>query len=221
MQYIHCFCTGLLKGLHDRKCSPDGCWYCKDLCHNCFKPASVGYTKTVASVAYKHCSERCRALHFDNISEAPYQADPMHLNAPLIDTCLLRVTRVVSVDSSANAILSIHLCISNSHPKIPSNTPYVIQMCTAIESKFLSFFVSPDMSPMGHLWYCTPSEGVDAIHTLLFCLLCQRTIFQTWHHLVITLHDFLCKLNLRDHTFTCSLCLYMILSSDLSVLFYC
>ena len=59
----------------DSKCSDGGCWYCKNLCHNCMKPAGVGYTKMAEGAVYKHCSEHCKSLHFGDLNEISFQAD--------------------------------------------------------------------------------------------------------------------------------------------------
>lgn len=118
------------------------------------------------NVVYKHCSERCKFLHFGNPSEVPNQANLLYLkvNRPIIDTILLQVTKVVLTEISANTILSIQLCLSCNHPKIPNDAPYaLVQIRTTMKTTFLSFIVSPDMSPGEPLWYVTPPEKLDLL----------------------------------------------------------
>lgn len=130
----------------DHKCSDSGCWYCNDRCHNCFKPANAGYTKKDGYVAYKHCSELCKLLHFGNLSEIPFQADVInvHINTSLIGSVLLRLMKVVSTDLSVNTLFNIWLCLSQGHPRIPNGAPFVLlQVRTIKSSNFFSFFYRP------------------------------------------------------------------------------
>jgi len=153
----------------DSKCSDNGCWYCKNLCHNCMKPAGVGYTKMAEGVVYKHCSEHCKSLHFDNLDEIPFQADLVHLkvNGPPNDIVLLQATKVASTKMSTNTVLSIQLCLSCAEPKIPDNAPYaLLQIRTKMRSVFLSFLILPDLSPGEHLWYTTHPQTIKSIDNI-------------------------------------------------------
>ena len=153
----------------DSKCSDGGCWYCKNLCHNCMKPAAVGHTKMAEGAVYKHCSEQCTSLHFSNLDEIPFQADLIHLkvNGPPNDTVLLQATKVASTKMSTNTVLSIQLCLSCADPRIPDNAPYaLLQIRTKVRSVFLSFFISPDLSPGEHLWYTTHSQTLNSIDNI-------------------------------------------------------
>lgn len=121
------------------------------------------------SVVYKHCSERCMSLHFGKPSEIPFQAELMCLkgNRPLIDTVLLKITKVETNKMSANTILNIQLCLSRNHPRIPNDVPYaLVQIRTAMKTAFLSFVLSPDLSPGEPLWYVTLPEKLDAIDNI-------------------------------------------------------
>ena len=153
----------------DSKCSDGGCWYCKNLCHNCMKPAGVGYTKMAEGAVYKHCSEHCKSLHFGNLDEMPFQADLVHLkvNGQPNDIILLQATKVVSTKMSTNTVLSIQLCLSCADPKIPDNAPYaLLQIRTKMRSVFLSFFILPDLSPGEQLWYTTHPQTLDSIDNI-------------------------------------------------------
>ena len=162
--FIYRISKGLTSVSLDRKCSDDGCWYCKDLCHNCMKPAVYGYTIMVAGLVYKHCSEHCKLLHFGSPPEVPFQADlVLKVNKPLSDVVLLHISEVVTTEIAANTntILSIQLCLSYDHPKIPNNVPYaLVQIRTIIKSIFLSFLLLPDMS-LGEPLY------MDCVHNML------------------------------------------------------
>lgn len=120
-------------------------------------------------VVYKHCSERCKSLHFGNPSEVPFQSDLVYhkVNRPLIDTILLQTTKVASTEISSNTILSIQLCLSYNHPRIPSDVPYaLVQIRTTTKSIFLSFFIALDMSPGEPLWYATFPEQLNVIDNI-------------------------------------------------------
>ena len=150
----------------DKKCCDVGCWYCMDLCHNCFKPPKVGYTKKEGNLVCKHCSERCRSLHFGDLSEVPAQADLVYFKVkrPLMDVLLLQVTQVASIEPGTNTILSIQLCLSYNHPRIPNDAPYaLVQMRTTSKCILSSFFVSPDLTPGDPLWYNKNLDVIDDI----------------------------------------------------------
>ena len=145
----------------DKKCDP-GCWYCKDLCHNCMKPANFGYAKTSENIVYKHCSERCYSLHFGKPSEAPFQGDLVciNVNKPLVNTIHLQATQVVETDLSVNTVFHINLCLSCNHPKVPNGVPYILlQVRSTKKYIFLSFFVSHDMCPEKPLWYISKLQS--------------------------------------------------------------
>ena len=160
-------CEGSLWVSLDHRCSDGGCWYCLDRCHNCFKPVNAGYTKKDGNIAYQHCSERCMSLYFNNQCELPALVDLLCLKVktPLIDTALLLLTKVVSTKLSANTLLCIQLCLSRDHHRIPNGALLaLVQVRTTKVSNFLSFIISPDMSPGEPLWYSNTPEKVDAIN---------------------------------------------------------
>ena len=90
----------------------------------------------------------------------------LKVNTPLVDTVLLCLTKVIPTELSTNTVLSIQLCLSHDHHRIPNGAPFVlVQARTTKASNFLSFFVSLDLSPGEPLWYCNSPEKVDLIDT--------------------------------------------------------
>lgn len=143
------------------------------------------------SVIYKHCSERCMSLHFGKLSEVPFQADLVYLkvNRQLIDTIVLKITKVASTKMSGNTILSIQLCLSRNHPRIPNDTPYaLVQIRTAVKTTLFFHLICRQGNPCGMPPFLkTWTQLITFEYLVLYKKLCSlrwlRMAFQICHHL--------------------------------------
>ena len=150
----------------DRKCSTSGCWYCKDNCQNCMKPASLGLTKIVDNVLYKHCCDRCLELHFNNVDKTPVQVEAFSKQVES-EKMLLMVTRVLPTKMSSNTVLCVQLCVSQNDSKLIDMKPYaVLQIRTLKANAILSFYVNLDLSIGDPLWYCTHTDTIASIDNI-------------------------------------------------------
>ena len=143
----------------DKKCSPEGCWYCHHRCHSCMKPASVGYTwkDGESGQLFYHCSNRCYHMFTGDIPESTIlnikvgeiQDVPAH-GAHL----LLSVTVVLDKGLSTNSVASTQVAISYGSKKLPDGVVYVITQVIKIDNHApaIALFIQHDLIPVAVVW---------------------------------------------------------------------
>ena len=129
------------------------------------KPASLGLTKRVDDVLYKHCCNCCLELHFNNVDKTPVQVEAFCKQLRIqSEKMLLMVTRVLSTKMSSNTVLCLQLCVSQNDSKLIDMKPYaVLQIRTLKANAILSFYVNLDLSIGDPLWYCTHADTIASI----------------------------------------------------------
>ena len=56
-----------------KKCSPNGCWYCSDLCQHCMQPSPTLYSGVHENgMLLKFCSEECKKFWFPDPDQQPH-----------------------------------------------------------------------------------------------------------------------------------------------------
>lgn len=161
----------------DQKCAHQNrCWYCQDLCENCFEFAVAG----LASLAHnrtllRFCSESCKE-EFQLVSS----------KAPLVVTSQTFLTRLPSlscVPSGHRELLQVHahgttpkqepfkitlnVCIADGSDCFPPDRPYIMyHLRSVFHQQFLEFFISPTLVPEEPVPYCTSDASVSAVNQL-------------------------------------------------------
>lgn len=137
-----------------RKCSAEGCWYCRDLCHCCMKKALPLSSEVNSKSEYRYCSSKCMGM---------FCIDPeaMQQNTFVIDhresfkgSSVLEILMISRKDGDCyNTIEHIHLCIGDGSEGLPQREPYVLWQVRSIDFQYyLSFNVTNEGIPYGILW---------------------------------------------------------------------
>ena len=169
-----CFRNANLAVSVDKKCSPEGCWYCHHRCHSCMKPASVGYTwkdGDSGQLLY-HCSNRCYHMYAGDIPESTIldvkvgeiHDVPVHGNH-----LLLSVTVLLENGLSTNSVISTQVAISYGSKEVPEGVVYVITRVNKIENSTLpiAFFIQHDLTPVKNVWEPPTPEFKHIVATMM------------------------------------------------------
>ena len=154
--YIHRCINGPLKSILpslDRKCSPEGCWYCSDLCHHCMQPSNTLYSGTLQEKLLKFCSEECKGLWFpspeqktlhvasclDEISQSEDKA------APLMTLISQKEKRVEQIYLSVGRI--------SAEGVEDVEKPFIVWHMRELEHQYFAhFYISEDCLPLNSVW---------------------------------------------------------------------
>ena len=144
----------------DQKCSPNGCWYCSDICHNCMQPSLTMYSGALEDrTLLKFCSEQCKGLWFHSEDKNPFYAisyldegtiskQPM---APLI-------TIIVAQDK---CVEQFFLSLKKVSKVQSSETPFIMWQIKRLQTQYFPhFYISKECMPLGDVWvkhFCTAS----------------------------------------------------------------
>ena len=143
------------------KCLSTDCWYCRDLCHCCMKPAfwfktNEGSQDVVTDKPFKFCSEKCHKT---------FCVAPSSKSMIIIDNrgtfskqcpSVLGVVKVSKGEkSNHNTVELLNLCIGNdaeSSEGLPQGL-YVLWQVRSIDSQcFRNFSISEQCAPTDVLW---------------------------------------------------------------------
>ena len=142
------------------KCSPEGCWYCKDLCHCCLKPAhSWSKGETLQDIPYRFCSKKCMGLfcfHPSKMSQSTFVIDHRDefktgkFKGPSV-LDVLYISR--SEGEVYNTVEFINFCVGDGSEGLPLKEPYVLWQVRNIDSQvFMNFHTTEECIPLGPLW---------------------------------------------------------------------
>ena len=158
------FCIYLVRNANlavsvDKRCSPEGCWYCQHCCHSCMKPASVGHTwkdGDSGQLLY-HCSNRCYHMYISDSPESTIldvkvgkiwyvPVDGAHL--------LLSATVVFKKGLLTNSVASTQVAISYGSKEVHHGVVYVITHVITITDHALpkALFIQHDLTPVDVVW---------------------------------------------------------------------
>ena len=175
--FIHFLkCRQLIRGSDDlpsldTKCSPEGCWYCKDLCHCCLKPAhpwSKG--EYVQEIPYRFCSKKCMGLlcfHPSKMPQSMFVIDHRdEFKSGKFKGCsvldILYVNR--KEGKKYNTVEFIHLCLGDGSEDLPLREPYILWQFRDVDSQlFLNFHTTVECIPLGPLWPSLLGENDDVV----------------------------------------------------------
>ena len=155
----------------DKKCSPEGCWYCHHRCHSCMKPASVGYTwkDGDSGQLFYHCSNRCYRMYTGDILEltildvkvGEIQHVPEHGAHVLLSATVLRGKDV--------GVMSTQVAISCGSKEIPDSVVYVITWVMKIKNPVppVAFFIQHDLTLVKYVWDCATPELTHSFTTVM------------------------------------------------------
>ena len=158
----------------DKRCSPEGCWYCQHRCHSCMKPASVGYTwkEGDSGQLLYHCSNRCYHMYTGDIPESTIldvkvgeiHDVPVHGNH-----LLLSATVLLENGLSTNSVISTQVAISYGSKEVPEGVVYVITRVNKIENSTLpiAFFIQHDLTPVKNVWEPPTPEFKHIVATMM------------------------------------------------------
>ena len=160
----HLKCRQSVKGSNDlltlgTKCSPEGCWYCKDLCHCCLKPArSWSEGTTPLDIPYRFCSKKCMGMfcfHPSEMAQSMFVIDHRDefkvgkFKGPSV-LDVLDINR--KEGESYNTVEFIHLCLGDGSEDLPFQEPYILWQVRSMDSQvFMDFHVTEECIPLGPL----------------------------------------------------------------------
>ena len=151
----------------DSICSAEGCWYCNNRCHSCFRNGSVGYTKMIDGSLRFHCSQRCYQMHTGNMADSTVvdiTVGENNITTSGGTYVLLSTTVVLHTDRSKNTVYSTQLCVSYNNRNIPSGVLYICcQSCTTQDHlPPLLVFIDSGLSPVKAVWPGISSDVIKA-----------------------------------------------------------
>ena len=168
----------------DKKCSPEGCWYCHHRCHSCMKPASVGHTwkdGDSGQLLY-HCSNRCYHMYTGDIPESTIfdvkvgeiHDVPVHGAHLLLSATVLRRN-----DLATNSVVSTQVAISYGSKEVPDGVVYVITRVKTIENSTppIALFIQHDLTPVKNVWELSVPE-VDLLYTTMIEVMREKNILK-------------------------------------------
>ena len=129
----------------DRRCSLNGCWYCKCRCHICMKVADQVYSLG-DELGFTYCSAECKSI-IDNVSQLSAELHPLK---QVDKKCLILayITGCLATVLSTHTIVQINICISVEKNSINYGRPYAtVQLQTQEQSVLFSVYLSEDLSP--------------------------------------------------------------------------
>ena len=144
----------------DTKCFPDGCWYCKNLCHCCMRKVPLWTAQeaeqTPGSLTLTFCGEECRHLVHPKPGSPPKVSAIYHQKKPgkAIGPAKLQVTKsILSPGAEFSQLEFIDLCISDGSEGIPPEKPYIMWQIRSVDcQKFMDFFIADNFEPVKCLW---------------------------------------------------------------------
>lgn len=161
---------------YDLKCPAlQHCWYCKNLCEVCMKPASFGYTiQTDKEVALHFCSQSCQLFSgtMDSPSQIQVWGPPEPPLSPRFHAhCIERNHRELlfmhiqgDLSSGEYCMVDMALCVGDGKaPYFPDKVYVVYYLRTLKEQHVLEFFLGDDLQPQEALPYATSAVSEAAI----------------------------------------------------------
>ena len=157
----------------DKKCSPEGCWYCHHRCHSCMKPASVGHTwkdGDSGQLLY-HCSNRCYRMYTGDILESTIldvKVGEIH-NVPVHGAYLLLSGTVLLNVLSTRNVVSTQVAISYGSKEVPDGVVYVIIQLKKVENPIppVAFFIQHDLTLVKYVWDCAVPQLKHSFTTVM------------------------------------------------------
>ena len=129
----------------DRRCSLNGCWYCKCRCHICMKVADQVYSLG-DELGFTYCSAECKSI-IDNVSQLSAELHPLK---QVDKKCLILayITGCLATVLSTHTIVQINICISVEKNSINYGRPYAtVQLQTQEQSVLFSVYLCNTFSP--------------------------------------------------------------------------
>ena len=146
----------------DQKCSPKGCWYCRDLCHHCMQPSCTLYSGVHQDdILLKFCSEACQLFWFPAVDHSPLHAASVleshqpQKSAPTITVIFKHKDRVEQIYLSTGEVSDDNNL----------NMPYIVWHIRELKLQYFThFYISKDCLPLKPVWikhFCTrESEAI-------------------------------------------------------------
>ena len=172
----HLKCRQSIRGSDDlpslgTKCSPEGCWYCKDLCHCCLKPAfpwSKG--ENLQDIPYRFCSKKCMGLlcfHPSKMPQSMFVIDHRDefRSGKFKGPSILDVLYISRREGKQNNTVEfINFCMGDGSKGLPLREPYILWQFRDMDSQFfLNFHTTVECIPLGPLWPSLLTEDDDVI----------------------------------------------------------
>ena len=161
---------------YDLKCPAlQHCWYCKNLCEICMKPASFGYTIRTDKEAVLHfCSQSCQFFSetMDSPSDIQVWEPPEPPLLPRFHAhCVERDHRELlcmhiqgELSSGEYCMVDMSLCLGDGKaPYFLDKVYTVYYLRTLKEQHVLEFFLGDDLQPKEALPYATSDISEAAI----------------------------------------------------------
>lgn len=136
----------------DRKCCPEGCWYCSDLCHHCMQPSNTLFSGVIDDTLLKFCSEKCKGLWFPSPDQMP-----LHAASYLGETCQSDDTvapLMTLISQKEGGVEQFYLYVSGvSTGSEKMERPYILWHVRELKHQhFAHFYISKDCLPLDLVW---------------------------------------------------------------------
>lgn len=136
------------------KCSFEGCWYCKCLCHCCLKPVS-----SINTEEYRFCSKKCTTFFCADPALLPNSIVAIDRREELLKgnfkgPSILDIIKVSNDDESSsnkNKIEFLSLCLGDDSSQL--GKLYILWQIRSIHSQyFVNFSITEECVPLEILW---------------------------------------------------------------------
>ncbi len=137
------------------KCSPEGCWYCSDLCHCCMKPALLLNAKEIPNIKYRFCSKTCGRMFCIRPSLLPKSMYVIDHREEFVEgkfkgPSVLDIIQMSEEDGAYNKIDFLSLCIGDCSK---DQELYILwQIRSVNHQSCMSFSITEECSPLQILW---------------------------------------------------------------------
>ena len=148
----------------DQKCSPNGCWYCSDLCQHCMQPSPTLYSGVHENgMLLKFCSEECKKFWFPDPDQQPH-----YVACYLDEICQAKETAALLmtvVNQKKSGVEQVYLSIgTSSEGSKDIERLFIVWHIREVNYQhFAHFYITEDCLPLKSVWikhYCTSESEI-------------------------------------------------------------
>lgn len=141
------------------KCSPEGCWYCRDLCHCCMEPALPLIGEENAGSRYRFCSQGCMTRYRVSPSQMPQSTFAIDHRDEFREgkfkgPSVLEVVNIYREENDHyNTFEFLGFCLGDGSDGLTLGDPYILWQVRSINSQvYMNFRVTEECVPLEILW---------------------------------------------------------------------
>lgn len=139
-----------------------------ELCSTCMVEAAVPGLTTAdeKGEVLKHCSEKCLQSYSTEGVSLPVQVFQPPLKVDSVPLCVLRTKKVLEITGGIVAIVTVHLCLSDSSGACGRAPLVLVHIRTRLSQQFLEFSVTKDLDLADVPPYLQSTDSQEIINQL-------------------------------------------------------